>query len=66
MNRATTDGQSCFVHGLGQSRMCKAGQGQIFGAGTEFHGDYALGNDFRGLGTNYMETDNAVSFLRRQ
>src|SRR5690554_4448551 len=60
MNRATSNSQSRFVHRLGQSRVRKAGQGKIFCAGTEFHGNHALGNDFRRLWTYDMEAQNTV------
>src|SRR5690554_60533 len=41
--------------------MRKTGQGQIFCTGTEFHGNDALGNDFRSLRTNNVETQDTVS-----
>src|SRR5690554_228474 len=40
--------------------MREAGQGQIFCTGTEFHGDHALGNDFRRLRTNHVEAQDTI------
>ncbi len=60
IQRALVAGQCRFMYRFRQCRVGMADAGEVFRSTTEFHRDDSFGNDFRGIGANDMDAEDAV------